>query len=372
MNDVFKPFLRRFVLVFFDDIFVYCKTIADHVSHLSSVLTILQQHSLFVKMSKCAFGVTKVAYLGHIITGAGASMDMDKVEGTMTWPVPTNLKALRGFLGLTGYYQKFIRNYAQIAKPLTEQLRKDAYGWNEAAFSAFIALKQAMTQAPVLSLLDFSKLFFIETDASNCGLGAVLLQEQHLVAFFSKTLGRRASLKPLYEKELMAIVFAILKWGHYLLGRHFVFRTDQSSLKFLLEHLTKYQKWLTKIMGYDFEIIYNPGMTNQAADALSRRGHHSTVLGTMSYTYEIDWQQLNEAVEQDAMLNSLKQRVAANDHKGLYLAARQTTLQGQFLVTQVSNLLTTILEHYYDSPTGVTLANKIPINGLLRIGFGKA
>ena len=114
-------------------------------------------------------------------------MEMDKVEAMMTWPVSSNLKEVRGFLGLTGYYQKFIWNYAQLARPLTDKLRKDTFGWNDATFSAFIALKQAMTQAPVLSLPDFSKLVFIETDASNCGLGAVIIQEKHPVAYFSKT-----------------------------------------------------------------------------------------------------------------------------------------------------------------------------------------
>ena len=144
-----------------------------------------------------------------------------------------------------------MKNYAQLARPLIEQLRKDAFGWNEAALAAFIALKQAMTKASVLSLPNFSKLFVIETDASNSGLGAVLLQEKHPVAFFSKALGTRASLKPIYDKELMAIVFAILKWRHYLLGRKFVVRIDQSSLKFLLEQRevgTEYQKWPLKVM----------------------------------------------------------------------------------------------------------------------------
>lgn len=151
-----------------------------------------------------------MAYLGHVITGSGVTMDMDKIAAMMSWPVPTTLKDLRGSLGLTSYYRKFVKNYAQIARPLTEQLRKDAFGWNDDAFTAFIALKQAMTKAPVLSLPDFSKLFVIKTDASNSNLGAVLLQETHPLTFFSKALGVRASLKPIYEKELMEIVFVIV------------------------------------------------------------------------------------------------------------------------------------------------------------------
>ena len=156
--------------------------------------------------------MSKVTYLGHFVSEQGVTMDMDKVAAILSWPIPNNLKELRGLTGLTEYYRKFIRDYANIAKPLTEQLKKDAYGWNEEAMVAFEALKTTMTSAPVLKLPDFSQNFLIEIDASNHGLGAVLIQEKHLVAFFSKTLGKRASLKPIYEKELMAIVFAILKW----------------------------------------------------------------------------------------------------------------------------------------------------------------
>lgn len=134
-----------------------------------------------------------------------------------------------------------------IAKPLTEQLRKDVWGWNEEATVAFERLKKAMTEAPVLALPNFSKSFVVETDVSNGGVGAVLTQESHPTAYFSKTLGNRASLKPIYEKEMMAIVFAIPKWRHYLLGRKFIVKTNQSSLKFLLcqrEIGVEYQKWL--------------------------------------------------------------------------------------------------------------------------------
>lgn len=150
--------------------------------------------------------------MGHRITGSGVAMDLDKVAAMLAWPVPKSLKALRGFLGLIGYYRKFICNYAIIAKPLTKQLKKDSYGWNDEALMAFESLKKAMTEAPVLSLPDFTKVFFVETDASNAGLGVVLLKEKHPVAFFSKTLGQRASVKSINEIELMAIVFAILKW----------------------------------------------------------------------------------------------------------------------------------------------------------------
>lgn len=174
MNEVFRP-LRHFVLVFFDDILVYSKTEHEHIEHLTVVLATLQSHCLFVNKKKCDFGVTTVAYLGHIISGQGVSMDPDKVSAMLSWPRPKTLKELRRYLGLTGYYRKFIRDYALIAKPLTEQLKKDAFNWNESATTTFDALKTAMTTAPVLSLPNFSKPFLVETDASNYKLGAVLV-----------------------------------------------------------------------------------------------------------------------------------------------------------------------------------------------------
>ena len=168
-----------------------------------------------------------------------------------------------------------------------------------------------MTTKPILSLPDFSKTFFLLKLMllnSNSGLGTVLIQEKHSVAFFSKALGKRESMKPIYEKELMAIFFAILKWRHYLRERRFVVRTDQSNLKFLLEQRevgTDYQKWVTKIMRFDFEITYNPGASNRVADALSRRDQPTILLGALCSTNVVDWSALDRAVEQDEMLSSI-------------------------------------------------------------------
>lgn len=137
----------------------------------------LQTHVLYMNRKKCEFGVANVAYLGHVVLAEGITMDMDKVAAMFSWPLPKNLKQLRGFLSLTGYYHKIIKGYANIAKPLMEQLKNDTYGWNDDATVAFKALKSAMTTAPVLNLPNFSQKFLIETDASNHGLGVVLIPE---------------------------------------------------------------------------------------------------------------------------------------------------------------------------------------------------
>ncbi|XP_057786354.1 uncharacterized protein LOC131003815 [Salvia miltiorrhiza] len=274
MNDIFRPLLRRFVIVFFDDILIYSRTVPEHAEHLREVFSILHRHHFYIKLSKCSFCCDSVEYLGHIIADGNLKADPSKIEAMVAWPRPTNVRKLRGFLGLTGYYRRFIAGYAMIATPLTDLLKKEAFVWSSEAEQAFQALKSAMTSAPILRLPDFSKTFYVETDASDFGVGAVLLQEAHPIAFFSKKLGPRRRVTSTYHKELYAIVEAVQKWRQYLLGSEFVIRSDQKSLRELLQQVIQtpdQQLYIRKLMGYKFRIEYKSGATNKVADALSRR-----------------------------------------------------------------------------------------------------
>ncbi|XP_022154744.1 uncharacterized protein LOC111021922 [Momordica charantia] len=246
MNQIFRPFLRKFILVIFDDILIYSSDADAHIHHLTVVFNLLRDHSLCANLKKCQFAKEMIEYLGHLVSAEGVEADPEKIRAMLQWPQPTNLKELRGFLGLTGYYRKFVSNYGSIEAPLTQLLKRDAFHWTSEATEAFERLKNAMVTLPVLALPDFTLPFIIETDASGTGHS---------------------------------------KWRPYLLGQRFIVRTDQQALKYLLEQKIvqpEYQKWVSKLLGYDFEIQYRPGLENKAVDALSRLPHISqlTALST--------------------------------------------------------------------------------------------
>jgi hypothetical protein len=205
------------------------------MSHLESVLEVLETHGLVANRKKCQFGQQSIDYLGHIISVDGVAVDPSKIDSVQKWPTPKNVKGVRGFLGLTGYYRKFIQNYGKIAKPLTELTKKDSFKWSTEAQEAFEMLKTRLTTAPVLALPDFTKEFTIECDASGQGLGAILMQDKRPIAYYSKALGVRNLTKSAYEKELMVVVLAIQHWRPYLIGRRFVVSIDQKSLRQLLQ-----------------------------------------------------------------------------------------------------------------------------------------
>ena len=183
MNSIFKPFLRKLVLVFFDDILIYSKSWKDHVEDVDRVFKLLEEKQLYAKRSKCFFGLQEVEYLDHIVSCEGVKVDSRKIKTIKEWKIPTSIKHLRGFLRLTGYYHKFVKNYGRIAEPLTTLLKKDVFSWNPEATKAFEHLKEAMCQALVLATLNFKKSFIVECDALGNGIGTVLMQDERPISF---------------------------------------------------------------------------------------------------------------------------------------------------------------------------------------------
>nr|XP_043616078.1 uncharacterized protein LOC122587997 [Erigeron canadensis] len=220
MNKIFRPYLRKFVLVFFDDILVYSKTLEEHKKHLIIIFSCLREHQLYANKKKCAFAQQRIKYLGHVVSNDGVSADPSKISAMLEWPLPKNLKKLRGFLGLTGYYRKFVAGYGKIALALTDKLKKDNFSWDEDVTSAFQALKLAMAT------------------------------EEH-------------------------------------------------------------QKWLTKLLGYDFDIQYKPGIENKAADALSRREDTVEHCFVMSVSRFVNWEEMGDDLLKDSELNSIKEVIVS-------------------------------------------------------------
>lgn len=284
MQDLFRPFLDKFVLVFIDDILIFSKNLHEHQQHVKQVLDILRDNKLYAKLSKCELIKQQVEFLGHIVDAEGIHMMQDKVEAILKWPAPANKSELQSFLGLVGYYRKFIYMFSEIAAPLTQLLQKEqAYTWTQAQQQAFDTLKERVSKQPVLILPD-PKLpysFTVTTDASGFAVGATLSQDHgkglQPIAYLSKKMLPAEKNYPIHEQELLAIIIALKEWRHYLLGTKFTVYTDHNSLKYLQSqpHLSARQvRWTEFLQQFDIDLQYKPGKSNVVADALSRRPDH--------------------------------------------------------------------------------------------------
>ncbi|CAL2250755.1 unnamed protein product [Prunus armeniaca] len=275
MNRVFRPYLDHFVIVFIDDILVYSKTLEGHKKHLRLVLRTLRRKQLYAKFSKCQFWLDRVVFLGHVISTEGIYVDPQKVEAIVNWVQPTSVTEVRSFLGLAGYYRRFVEGFSSIAAPLTRLTRKDvAFEWTEECEQSFQELKKRLTTAPVLALPDNSGGFVIYSDASLQGLGCVLMQHDRVIAYASRQLKKHERNYPVHDLELAAVVFALKIWRHYLYGETCQIFTDHKSLKYFFtqkELNMRQRRWLELIKDYDCTIEYHPGRANVVADALSRK-----------------------------------------------------------------------------------------------------
>ena len=278
-----EPGIRRCVMAYLDDVIVFSNSIEEHAEHLSSVLAMLSRHGLKLQLSKCTFAVTRTKYLGHVLDGEGVHVDPSYVKGVTDMPLPSSVKELQSFLGLTGYYRRFINSYSEIALPLYSLLRKDVkWEWTEQHTQAVNTLKRALTSAPVLVMPDYTKRFIVQTDASYAGVGAVLAQTHTIdgkeverpIAFVSRSLKPAEKNYSVTHLELLGVMFAVKQFRHYILGSNFLIQTDHRALNGLMTSTDlsgRLQRWLTALQEYlPFEITYRKGKVNANADALSR------------------------------------------------------------------------------------------------------
>ncbi|CAM4672458.1 unnamed protein product [Lepidochelys kempii] len=273
--------LGEYAVAYLDDVAIFSDSWADHLEHLQKVLERIREAGLTVKAKKCQIGLNRVTYLGHQVGQGTISPLQAKVDAIQKWPVPKSKEQVQSFLGLAGYYRRFVPHYSQIAAPLTDLTKKkqpNAVQWTGKCQKAFNKLKATLMSDPVLRAPDFDKPFLVTTDASERGVGAVLMQkgpdqEFHPVVFLSKKLSERESNWSVTEKECYAIVYALEKLRPYVWGRRFHLQTDHAALKWLhtvKETNKKLLRWSLALQDFDFDIQHISGASNKVADALSR------------------------------------------------------------------------------------------------------
>ena len=275
MNHVLRPFIGKFVVVYFDDILVYSSSMEDHLQHLREVLCTLRREQLYANPKKCELLVSSVNFLGFIVSGRGLQVDPSKVEAILSWPAPRTLTEARSFHGLASFYRRFIRNFSTIMAPFTDCMKRGgAFVLTEEARQAFEEIKAKVASTDCLALPDFNKLFEVDCDASGKGIGAVLSQESRPVSFFSEKLTCAQLHYSTYEAELYAVVRALQHWRHYLLHQEFILYSDHEALKYIRNQPNlnrKHARWASFLEEYNFVLKHKSGAQNRVADALSRR-----------------------------------------------------------------------------------------------------
>ncbi|KAJ9547488.1 hypothetical protein OSB04_020031 [Centaurea solstitialis] len=352
MNRVCRPMLDRSVIVFIDDILIYSRSKEEHVQHLREVLEVLRKEKLYAKFSKCDFWLQEVQFLGHLVNREGIKVDPAKVEAVMKWETPKTPTEIRSFLGLVGYYRRFIQDFSKIAVPLTKLTRKnEKFVWGAEQEASFDTLRRKLCEAPVLTLPEGVEDLTVYCDASYHGLGCVLMQKGKVIAYASRQLKTHEANYPTHDLELAAVVFALKLWRHYLYGVRCTIYTDHKSLHYFMDQRNlnmRQRRWLEVIKDYDCEILYHPGKANVVADALSRKGSNLLLcvpcmrMTVSASLIEMIRQSQEEAVKKE---NQRKERIKGHvdqlvaDSRGLLTRygrvwvpvsceARQTLLDG--------------------------------------------
>ena len=288
----------RDCLIYLDDVIIFSSTFEEHLDRLEAVFSRLEQHKLKLKASKCEFMKARVTYLGHVVSENGIETDPEKTNAVKSWPIPTSVKDVRAFLGFTGYYRRFIKDFAKIARPLNDMLighsnnkkgksktKKTPFIWNDRHQHAFETLKDKLLSPPILAYADYRIPFKVHTDACGTGLGAVLYQYQdgldRVVAYASRSLKTSERNYPAHKLEFLALKWAITEKFHdYLYGAEFEVVTDNNPLTYVFTTAkldATGQRWLAELSNYNCKISYRSGKKNADADGLSRRSESDEI-----------------------------------------------------------------------------------------------
>lgn len=370
MQLIFKDQLDDFVIIFLDDILIFSKNKEDHIKHVTKVLTLLRENKLYAKQSKCEFFKTEISFLGHVINERGISMETSKVKAVSDWPIPQNITDVRAFLGLAGYYRKFVKNFSMISSPLSELLKKETkFEWGEKEQKSFETLKSSVSTAPVLILPNPSLEYVVDTDSSGYALGAALLQDHGFglqpIAFMSKKMLDAEKNYTVREQEMLAIVCALKEWRHYLHGNKFKIITDHNSLTYIdtqkNQLSSRHARWAEFMSQFNYQIIYRRGKENIVADALSRRPDHKnnndnneilTLNHLNNTTIDIDSALLNQ-IKNGYKKDNRCQKMEKNGYKLPYRVENDIIYyHDKIFVPSVASIINIILTEAHDSIVG--------------------
>ncbi|KAK8948956.1 hypothetical protein KSP39_PZI005193 [Platanthera zijinensis] len=350
MNRIFHPYLDQFVVVYLDDIVIYSNSMEEHVEHLRIIFQALRENELYVKRSKCTFGVEEVHFLGHVIGHGRLKMDAAKIQAIVDWEPPTKVTELRSFLGLANYYRRFIQGYSRRAAPLTDLLKKDkTWAWDEGCQQAFEDLKLAMSTEPVLSLPDFGKEFEVQTDASDFAIGGVLMQDGHPIAYESRKLNETERRYTVQEKEMTTIIHCLRVWRHYLLGAKFVVKTDNVATSYFQTQKklsAKQARWQDFLAEFDYTLEYKPGKANVVADALSRKAGLAAMITAKGKLLA----RIKEGLQQDPLAKEWMQAAKEGKTKQFWVEDELLYTKGKRLyIPKWDNLRRELIKECHDT-----------------------
>ena len=327
-------------LVYIDDVVVFGKTFAECLGRLREVFLRFREHKLTFKPKKCELFRKEVEFLGHVVSEEGIQCNPNKISSIQQWEAPTSVTEVRSFLGMAGYYRRFIEHFADLAKPLTSLTKMDqVFSWNKDCQNSFEIIKKALVNAPILAYPDMSKQFILDTDASGFAAGAVLSQiqddgEERPVAYYSKMFHDAEVNYCTTQRELLAVILSVKAFRHYLLGKPFLIRTDHSSLTWLKnfkEATGKIARWILKLEEYDYTMVFRRGVDHGNADAMSRMrvGTQSREVGERLCQFLLcpDCTPKRTMKEANSMCHSVDQEKCIHDNISIKLVSLEATTE---------------------------------------------
>ena len=385
LTKLFGDLKCKYVFQYCDDLIIYSHSIEEHVTHLREVFHRLHSAGFTVNPEKVILGSPKIKFLGHILSAEGIQVNPERIDIIQKFPRPRNLKAVRRFLGMTGFYARFIPNFSQVSHPLNKLKRKNVrFCWTEECEDAFETLKKSLCQAPTLQVPDFDKSFVLQCDASDIALGAVLNQEVdgHLapIAFASRSLSEAETRYSVYEREILAIVFGCEKFRTFIEHKPFSIQTDNQAVSWLQKHgqkMGRVGRWVMRLSGFKFDIVHVRNAENAVADCLSRMFENDEnacelpVLTGLLSNFPASYEDLRTHQKNDtdckelySKLKSGVRNIPFSLHKGLVIYRPKSAKRNRVYVPTALRAI--LLNYYHNTPLGVHLGTAKTVFKLTR------